>query len=170
MVVLHLDRLRKESRVTYDSYDDTMAHIERVQQLLVEGPIYDLRNRAQAHDASKLTEPEKPIFDEFSPRLRELEYDSPEYREALTAMGPALEHHYTANDHHPEHHGVTGFGIYQMSLLQLMEMLADWKAAGERHEHGGDLARSIEVNAKRFGYDGRMCALLMRTARDLGWV
>lgn len=151
---------------TYDSHDDTITHIERVQELLVEGPIRQLRERAQAHDASKLVEPEKPMFDEFTPRLSELTHGTPEYMAALKAMGPALQHHYEANDHHPEHHDL---GVYGMDLLQLIEMLADWKAAGERHADGGDLERSILRNAERFGYDGRMADLLFRTARHLGW-
>jgi hypothetical protein len=38
-----------------------------------------------------------------------------------------------------------------MDLVQVIEMLADWKAATLRHADG-DLARSIEQNAERFGY------------------
>ncbi len=33
----------------------------------------------------------------------------------------------------------------------------------------GDLYRSIEMNAIRFGYDDKMIDVLKRTARSLGW-
>ena len=36
-----------------------------------------------------------------------------------------------------------------MSLLDLMEMLADWRAATERNKNG-DIKKSIEINTYRF--------------------
>jgi hypothetical protein len=39
-----------------------------------------------------------------------------------------------------------------MDLVQVIEMLADWKAATLRHADGS-LTRSIIQNADRFGYD-----------------
>lgn len=56
-----------------------------------------------------------------------------------------------------------------MNLLQLLEMLADWKAATERMENG-DLEASINKNAERFGYDLRFKLMLLRTAAELGWI
>lgn len=151
----------------YDSRPETLAHIARVRHLLAEVGL-DLMGRAERHDASKLEDPEKSMFDEYTPALRELEYGSLEYKRALKAMGPALQHHYEHNDHHPEHHGSPG--VYSMNLIQLIEMLADWKAAGERHADGGDLRRSIIQNAERFKYDDWMTNLLLRTAAYLGWI
>jgi hypothetical protein len=37
-----------------------------------------------------------------------------------------------------------------MNLVDLIEMLCDWKAASTRH-NDGNLRRSIEVNGDRFG-------------------
>lgn len=48
-------------------------------------------------------------------------------------------------------------------------MLADWKAATLRHDDG-DLKRSIDINAERFGYGEEIHTLLLTTARDLGWL
>lgn len=151
--------------MSYDSTADTQAHIETVQDLLEE-MIGDLRYRSALHDRSKLEDPEKSMFDEFTPRLRELTYGSDEYKQALREMGPALAHHYAENTHHPEHYenGVSG-----MSLLDLIEMLADWKAAGKRHADGGDIRRSIDVNQKRFGYTDELREILENTVRELGW-
>lgn len=46
-------------------------------------------------------------------------------------------------------------------------MFADWKAAGERHADG-DILRSIEVNAKRFGIGEQLTQILYNTTKELG--
>jgi hypothetical protein len=57
-------------------------------------------------------------------------------------------------------------GIRGMSLLDLLEMLCDWKAATLRH-NDGDLRKSIEINQKRFGYSDELKRLLINTAHEL---
>jgi hypothetical protein len=86
----------------YDSRPDTWNHLQEVRQNL-RVVIDDLVRRGLDHDRSKFFPPEKEIFDEYTPKLRETTYDSPEYRSFLAAMKPALDHHYDACDHHPEH-------------------------------------------------------------------
>lgn len=151
--------------VEYDSTGDTREHRAQVFRSIQE--ITDeLTRRACRHDLSKLDEPEKAIFDEFTPRLRNTTYGSEEYQRALRDMEPALKHHYAVNDHHPEHHP---HGIRSMDMVQLLEMLADWHAATKRHADG-DLRRSILQNCKRFGMSVEMTALLTRTAERRGWI
>ena len=150
---------------TYDSTDDTLAHISEV-RILLAGVVTDIQERMRDHDQSKLEAPEKEIFDAVTPKLRTLTYGSPEYHASLEEMGPALDHHYAHNRHHPEWHED---GIHGMNLVDLIEMLADWKAATMRHEDG-DLKRSIDINAERFGYGEEIHTLLLTTARDLGWL
>ncbi len=156
---------RTMTGAAYDSRLDTMEHIGTVQRLMRQ-IIEDLGRRALGHDASKLREPEKSVFDRFTPLLRETTYGSDDYRRSLDGMGEALRHHYQVNDHHPEHFAG---GIGEMDLMQLVEMLADWKAATLRHDDGS-LARSIEQNAERFGYGEEIKRLLRLTARRLGWL
>jgi hypothetical protein len=149
----------------YDSRPDTYAHIATVRGYLLQ-VVQQLIWRGHDHDLSKLTEPELAVFDEFTPKLRDSTYGSHEYKKYLRDMGIGLEHHYAWNDHHPEHfHN----GIHEMDLLQLMEMLADWKAATLRHKNGS-LRKSIFENATRFGYDDQMTNLLLRTAENMGWL
>lgn len=57
-----------------------------------------------------------------------------------------------------------------MDLFDLLELLADWKAAGERQEPPGTLDGSLEYARTRFGMDDRMAGLLRRTAKRLGWI
>lgn len=49
----------------YDSTTDTLHHIARVAQL-VKTITNELTNRATNHDASKLSPPEKEVFDEVT--------------------------------------------------------------------------------------------------------
>lgn len=148
----------------YDSCLDTWEHISRVYELL-SGVTENLLQRASVHDRSKLVEPELSIFDEYTPKLEQSTYGSDEYKRFLAEMGPGLRHHYAANSHHPEHYAD---GIRAMSLLDLIEMLCDWKAASERHADG-DLLRSIEQNQKRFGYSDELKSIFLATARELGF-
>lgn len=150
--------------MAYDSTVDTKNHIRRVRLLLAK-VAGNLTGRAQVHDDSKLEAPEKPLFDEYTPKLKALTYGSDEYKAALTAMGPALQHHYAHNQHHPEH---WPNGINDMSLLDVIEMLVDWKAASERHADG-DIRKSLEINRARFGISDQLAAILENTVRELEW-
>lgn len=150
----------------HPSVPDTLDHIAHVRSLL--HSIIDLlHSRARGHDQSKLASPEVETFDVWTPRLAEMEYGSQGYFDALEAMRPALEHHYARNRHHPQHFEN---GIADMNLLDVIEMLADWKASGARMADGGNLLRSIDMNRERFGYGEELHALLVNTARDLGWL
>lgn len=144
---------------------ETLKHIRRVQDLL--GVLAtDLIRRAAVHDNSKLESPEVEVFEEFTAKLKGCTYGSDEYKGFLAAMKPALDHHYAANPHHPEHYPD---GVRGMTLLDIIEMLADWKAATERHADG-NLAKSIELNQKRFGYGDELKTILFNTATACGWI
>jgi hypothetical protein len=140
----------------------TWEHINRVQSLMQQ-VVSRLLIRAVVHDRSKLAPPEVEIFTIYTAKLKGLTYGSDEYKQCLVEMGPALDHHYAQNDHHPEHHGN---GVNGMDLLGLIEMLCDWKAAGERHANGS-LPQSLEVNAPRFKIDSQLAQILENTARRL---
>jgi len=60
-------------------------------------------------------------------------------------------------------------GVNGMSLLDVLEMLVDWKAAGERHADGS-IARSLRINRDRFKISDQLFAVLENTARELGWI
>lgn len=142
----------------YDSRPDTYKHIGRVRHYLTR-LIVELLDRAQYHDESKLSGIEKEGFDTLENTLSGLTYGSPEYRAGLKTNKPAIDHHYAHNSHHPEHFPN---GIQGMNLLDVCEMLADWKAASERHDNGDFLA-SIEHNQGRFGYSDDLKAIFINT-------
>jgi len=144
--------------MSYDSTADTLTHIRRVQCLLAKMARY-LIARGEVHDASKLSAEEKPLFDEMTPLLKTLTYGSDEYKASLEKLGVALKHHYEHNSHHPEHftNGIAG-----MNLLDVVEMLCDWKAASERTKDG-DFNKSVEIGIERFKIEPQLAAILRNT-------
>ena len=181
--------------MSYDSTEDTQKHINRVGELIAHFSA-NMQARAEHHDATKLCSPEKEVFDSVTPRLKALTYGSDEHKSSLAEMGEALKHHYANNRHHPEHFtpvecigcftNVKAFvngscpqcgntatasplpTVNEMNLLDIVEMLCDWKAATERHADGS-ITMSLVINPKRFGIDDQLAGILRNTVRDLGW-
>jgi len=149
----------------YDSKGDTLEHIKNV-QIFIDSIIKCLMDRARVHDASKLESPEKEYFDEWTPKLSRVTYGSIEYKEMLNQMRPAIDHHQQNNRHHPEYFGESE--IYGMDLIDLLEMLCDWKAAAMRH-NDGNINRSIEINEKRFNMPPFLVKILKNTIKNMEW-
>ena len=143
---------------------ETWKHINQVQWHLG-AVIHHLHMRSVVHDQSKLAPPEVSIFTEYTPKLKHSTYGSDEYKGFLQAMKPALDHHYAENSHHPEHRSN---GIDGMTLLDLIEMLADWKAATMRHTDG-DMGKSLAINRERFGISDQLASILENTVKEMGW-
>lgn len=148
----------------YDSTKDTQKHIDRVRELILVA-MDVLQKRGIVHDDSKFRDPEKSLFDIYTPKLAACTYGSEEYKQFLAELKPALDNHYRENSHHPEHYsnGMNGF-----DLFDLIEMFMDWKAATERH-NDGDIYKSIAINRRRFSYDEMMENIFINTARRLMW-
>lgn len=140
----------------------TMRHIEKVRNYL-NLIISNLMIRSERHDQSKLESPEVELFTEYTPKLAACTYGSEEYNKFKKEMGVALDHHYARNSHHPEHHKN---GINDMTLLDLIEMLVDWKAASERH-NDGNIKKSIEINGSRFEMSPQLIRIFENTAKEL---
>ena len=143
----------------YDCTKDVNIHVGYVKHFIGE-IVLKLVERSSGHDASKLQEPEKSMFDEFTPRLKETVFGSDEYKAALVDMGEALKHHYASNRHHPEHfkNGING-----MTLVDLVEMVCDWNAAA--------FLKGQEVNldylAGRFGISDQLKEIIANTLKIL---
>lgn len=148
-----------------DVIRSTAAHIRRVGELLV-GMSADLNRRAVVHDASKWSPEEWPAFEVATPKLAGMTYGSDEYKAALASIKPALAHHYSVNTHHPEFHPM---GVDGMNLLDLIEMLCDWKAATERH-NDGSVSKSLDHNRDRFKIGPQLEGILRNTCVGMGWL
>lgn len=150
--------IRKVNEQKYDSTNDTFQHIKIVQYYLDKCCLF-LQKLSISHDVSKLEDPEKIIFDIYTEKLKHTTYGSTRYNNNLKNMKIALDHHYENNAHHPEFYKN---GIKDMNLLNLIEMLADWKAATLRH-NDGDINKSLTINQGRFGYSDELKQIFKNT-------
>jgi len=146
---------------------ETLKHIKNVSDMLGT-VISELLERAKKHDQSKLEEPELSVFVEYTPKLAKTTYGSDEYKKYLEEMKFGLDHHYGHNRHHPEHFEMEADATFRatpvncMNLIDVIEMLCDWKAATMRH-NDGDIQKSIQINKKRFGLSDQLAAILKNT-------
>ena len=149
----------------YDSRKDTLAHKDVIKKLILYHVVPELVYRSEFHDQSKLESPEKELFDKYTPLLKDTVYGGNQYNEYLKEMGIALDHHYENNRHHPEHFI---FGIDDMTLIDVIEMFCDWKAASLRHKDG-DFLKSLAINQERFKICNQLYQIFQNTAEALGW-
>lgn len=155
MVFIHNTMIQDSIKETNEHRVVVSEYTTRVSKLI--------HNRGMTHDLSKLDNPELEGFAEFGPKLKEMEYNSEEYKQSLKDMKPFLDHHYENNRHHPEHHPN---GISDMNLIDLVEMICDWTASVKRSPNG-DIEKSIEMNQKRFGYSDDLKQIFINTAKIL---
>jgi hypothetical protein len=141
----------------FDSSAETLAHILEV-RANIDAFVVEMLRRGRVHDASKMSEIEKPAFDEALPLLRGVSYGSPEYEAVVDRVRPALEHHYRRNSHHPEHYGAAG--IAGMDLFDVVEMVCDWMAAATRNPGDGV---KLAHNVQEFGIADQLAAILANT-------
>lgn len=142
----------------------TYAHIERVRNLL-NRVVTDLLARGEQHDQSKLGPPEVEAMAAQTAQLAGTTYGSQDYDagKKTELMAKALKHHYAHNRHHPEHFkGGEAHGLDEMTLVDIIEMLCDWKASSERHVDG-NLRHSIEKNADRFNISAQLRRIMENT-------
>jgi len=171
--------------------DETMEHIWEVgRNIMVFAS--ELKIRGKNHDESKLNEPEASRFAEVIPLLKKSTYGSDEYKGFLKELGPALDHHYANNRHHPEFHQLYEcngcFKVFEeipdhcdvcwysqftkkpsisgMNLIDIIEMFCDWIVAVKRHD-GGNIFKSIEINKKRFALSDQLADIFINTAKEV---
>ena len=145
-----------------DSIHETQKHIMKVDDML-ECVKEEIEYRQINHDSSKMEYPELEVFTIYTEKLKYSTYGSDEYKGFLKEMKIALDHHYEQNRHHPEHFSQ---GISGMNLVDLIEMMCDWKAATMRHDDG-DIYNSLEINKERFGIDDQLFSVLKNTVDSM---
>lgn len=140
---------------------ETYKHVKRVGHYL---NLFtkELIERSEHHDDSKFEEPELTGFALNTERLAKVEYGSPEYKDMLTELKPTIEHHYSKNRHHTE---FWPNGINDMNLVDILEMLADWRAATERNK-AGNIRKSIEINSEKYNISPQLRKVIENTVRD----
>ena len=148
----------------YDSSKDSLAHIEIVQNLFNRVIIPELQKRAELHDKSKLSSPEKETYDKYIPMLKPVKYGTKEYYEIRDKMAQeGTKHHYEVNRHHPEH--FENSDISKMNLIDILEMFIDWYAASQRSDTGFE--KGLKNNCERFHISDQLASIFENTYQDL---
>jgi hypothetical protein len=125
----------------------------------------ELSTRGEHHDDDKLEQETFEKFYQTTEKFNGCEFGSPEYTQSLLELKPILDVHYGKNPHHPEHREN---GINGMTLIDIMEMLIDWKSASSAY--GDSFEKSLEVTKKRFNIDDQLFQILENTAKYLGYI
>jgi len=144
---------------------DTLLHISEVKENLEEFAS-ELRKRGEAHDRTKLQQLEFNGFVSTREKFKKANYGSHEYQECIELTKPAVEHHYKNNRHH------TGFhknGINDMNLVDIVEMVADWKAAARRSPDK-KLIDTLDYAKKKYEIDDQLFKIIQNTLNDLKWI
>ena len=144
---------------------DTILHIGEVQENL-EIIATELRQRGISHDRTKLQEFEFDAFVSTRPKFKLVNYGSPEYQECVDAIKPAVDHHYANNRHHTGFHKA---GINGMNLIDLLEMIADWRAAARRSPDK-TLKDTLDYAFKKYQIDEQLGKIITNTLKDLLWI
>ena len=136
----------------------TLKHKALVARFMV-GFAARLTWRALVHDNSKFWAQERGIYAKVVPGFEGLEYGSPAYRAHAAKLGPKA--HVAANSHHPEHYPQ---GVRGMTLLDVVEMSCDWRAAAQRGNTNPH--QSVEISRKRFAIDDQLNCILHNSVKE----
>lgn len=142
-----------------------LKHISEVRENLAQIRA-NLERRAEAHDRSKLLPEEFDGFVKTWARFQKADYGSPEYEECSKVIQPSIDHHYAYNRHHVAYHKN---GFEDMTLLDILEMLADWRSAANRNQNL-TFEDSLPIAFKRYKIPKNMQRHILNTLRELGWL
>ena len=150
---------------TMDFLCDTLLHISEVKENL-ETVASELRKRGEAHDRTKLQELEFDAFVSTRDQFKKANYGTKEYDACVSAVKPAVVHHHKNNRHHTDFHEN---GINDMTLIDIIEMVADWRAAARRSPDK-KFADTLDYAKKKYGIDDQMFGIICNTLRALNWL
>lgn len=146
-------------------YKDYIQHI----QWLMEGMAsvqHELMRRMLTHDRTKIGEDELDAYAEIVPGFKDYEYGTPEHKAHGNRLGPAWKHHTENNRHHTEHFEN---GLNDMNLLDLIEMVCDWRAASMRSGNF-DYGQSLRVFKERVNPDEQVMDIIRNTCIMLSYI
>lgn len=144
--------------LTTDFLCETILHVSEVNENL-ETIASELRKRGCAHDRTKFQALEFDAFVSTREKFKKANYGMPEYQECIDAVKPAVDHHHQNNRHHTGFHAK---GVNDMNLIDLAEMLADWKAA-ERRSPDKKLVDTLAYAYNKYGIGEQLGQVLRNT-------
>jgi len=144
---------------------DLLIHISEVKENIA-SIRNDLEKRGIAHDRSKFETFEFDSFAKTRQKFKTVDFGTKEYQECVDEIKPAIDHHYAANRHHTAYH-FNGFN--DMNLIDILEMLADWKAASRRSP-GLRFVDSLPGAYRKYDIPENMQKHIESTLTYLGWI
>ena len=124
----------------------------------------EVMRRGNNHDETKLGPEELPYYVATINEFEQHTYGTDGYHKAKESLGEAVVHHYKHNRHHPEHFDN---GIEGMNLIDLLEMLADWKSATQNHpEKPGNMGISLATAIGKYKISPQLTQILLNTISD----
>lgn len=118
-----------------------------------------LNSRALTHDNSKSSDEEYKYYKMANSVNRN---DFKTYEEYMDYVKPTLnkglKHHYENNRHHPE---FFVNGIDDMTLIDIMEMIADWCIAIK--QNGKDLNEEVQYNFDKYNVSEQLRKIILNT-------
>lgn len=124
----------------------------------------EVMSRGNLHDNSKFEPEELPYYVAATEDFEKYPFGTDGYKKAKDSLGSAVIHHYQHNRHHPEHFSD---GVKGMNLIDLLEMLCDWKSATQNHpDKPGDMRKSLEWATEKYKISPELAQILYNTARD----
>jgi len=148
-----------------EHYKDYIQHIQWLMEAMA-AVQHQLMIRMLTHDRSKISPGELDAYAEIVPGFKKFEYGTPEHKAHGDRLGPAWEHHTEHNRHHVEHfpNGLNG-----MTLIDLIEMVCDWRAASMR-SGSFDYGKSLRVFQERNQVDPQVIDILRNTCIALEYI
>jgi hypothetical protein len=128
--------------------------------------ITNLMDRSVTHDESKLGPNELEDYAKAIDDFNSNPFGSEGYDRIRQNIQKSVTHHYANNRHHPEHFedGVNG-----MDLVDVLEMVADWKAASENAVGGSfDMMKSIVTLSEKYGITPQLTQIIINTCKNFG--
>ena len=151
-------------KIEFEVLTDVIRHVSEVQEN-IEEMAHDLKVRSIKHDRSKFDDPEFSTFVRTRPEFKVANYGTPEYEAVIEKARVGVDHHYANNRHHTAHHPN---GVKDMNLLDLLEMLADWRAASRRSPNLS-FTDSLPRAFKKYRMDESLQRLICNTIKYLNW-
>ena len=150
---------------TFDFLCDIILHVGEVQENIEEFTS-ELKKRGLAHDRTKFLALEFDAFVSTREDFKRANYGSEEYKRCVDEAHGAVVHHHENNRHHTHYHKN---GIDDMNMIDIIEMVCDWKAASRRSPDM-DFAGSIDHAFKKYGVGKQLGRILKNTFEQLGWI
>jgi hypothetical protein len=122
----------------------------------------ELSYRSAVHDNSKFSPEEFDVYAANVQHFNKYVFDTKEERELRERIEPGAVHHRKRNRHHPEHFEN---GIDDMNLIDVLEMLVDWKSASTRTP-GDSLRKGLPILKEKYNISPQLLKILENTAKD----